>query len=350
VAVVTPLSRHKVVSICGARGDCAFQLVISKGRARYAISPAAAQLGVSCFGFLDVAAGGFERNIAQLLHHVATAFCGDAREAAAEKSQTKTWFQGNWLKELETKIFPTLRIPTDSQGTTTQYSGTRLITSIGWLTSDDIEAVLGKARPKLVDDGVKEDFLASLQSLVRLNWIVIVINGPHAPGPDVMVLALNWYMGLQCKMSTWLTSDRVGSEVAKMVLPNFEGVQHCCIVAADEVLPFDIHEDAYNDGVADWFQTKSDKAQREASKALKKDPTNPELQKRAQLTKAARKATARNTAMQKAMSLPALHFVDLGDDTDTASSRVAPFCIPVGEWLTPESIQRNSEKRPHRKP
>jgi hypothetical protein len=127
-------------------GGCALELVILKGRARYAISPAAAQLGVSCFGFLDVATSGFGRNIALLLQHVATAFCGCAREAAAEKSPTKTWFQGNWLKELETKIFPTLRIPTDSQGTKTQYTGTRLITSTCWLTSDDIEAVLGKAR------------------------------------------------------------------------------------------------------------------------------------------------------------------------------------------------------------
>jgi hypothetical protein len=290
--------------------------------------------------------------MAQLLQHVATAFCGCAREAAAEKSPTKTWFQGNWLKELETKIFPTLRIPTDSQGTKTQYTGTRLITSTCWLTSDDIEAVLGKAEPQLVNDSEKEDFLVSLQALVQLNWIVIVINGPHAPGADVMVLALNWYMGVQCKMSssTWLTSDRVGEEVAKMVLPNFEGVQHCCIVAADAMLHPDIHEQAFNDGVADWFKMKADKAQREASKALKEDPTNPELQKRAQLTTAAATATARNIAMQKAVSLPALHFVDLGDDTDTASSRVAPFCIPVGEWLTPESIQRNSEKCPRKKP
>jgi hypothetical protein len=184
---------------------------------------------------------------------------------------------------------------------------------------------------------------------VLLNSIVIVINGPHAPGPDVMVLALNWYMGVQCKMSTWLTSDRVGNKVAEMVLPNFEGVQHCCIVAAG-MLPSIKQEQGFNDGVADWFKMKADKALREASKALKKDPTNPELQKRAQLTKAEAKATARNIAMQKAMSLPALHFVYLGDDTDTASRRVAPFCIPVGEWLTPESIQRNSAKRPHQKP
>jgi hypothetical protein len=258
---------------------------------------------------------------------------------------------GNWLDELETKIFPTLRIPTDGQGTKTQYIGTRLITSIGWLTSDDIEAVLGEARPKVVNDPKKEDFLARLQSLVLLNWIVIVVNEPQAPGPEVMVLALNWYMGVQCKMcpSAWLTSDRVGNEVAKTVLPNFEGVQHCCIVAAGTV-PFIIEKKAFDNGVADWFKTKSDKAQREASKALRKDPKNPELQKRAQLTKAAAKATDRKITMLKAMSLPALHFVHLGDDTVTASHRVAPFRIPVGEWLTPESIQRNSEKHPHEKP
>jgi hypothetical protein len=325
-----------------ADGGCPFPLVIPKGSARYAISPAAAQLGVSCFGFLDVATGGFERNIAQLLQHVATTFCGYARGVAAEKSHSKTWFRENWLKELETKIFPTLRIPTDSQGTKTQYTGTRLITSTCWLTSDDIEAVLGKARPKSFHDRVKERFLASLQSLVQLNWIVIVINGPHAPGPDVMVLALNWYMGVQCKMSTCLTSERVGEEVAKMVLPNFEGVQHCCIVVAGRP-PSVIREKAFNGSVADWFQTKSDKAQQ----ALTKDPTNRELQKRAQLTTAAATATARNIAIQKAMSL---HFVHLGDDTDTASSRVAPFCIPVGQWRTPEMIQRNSAKRPRQKP
>jgi hypothetical protein len=297
-----------------------------------------------------VAAGGFGRNIAQLLQHVATAFCGYAREAAADKSQTKTWFQGNWLDELETKIFPTLRIPTDSRGTKTQYTGTRLITSTCWLASDDIEAVLGKARPELFHDRVKERFLVSLQSLVRLNWIIIVINGAHAPGPDVMVLALNWYMGVQCKMYPRLTSDRAGNEVAKMVLPNFEGVQHCCIVAAAGMPPSAIRENAFNDGVSGWFKTKSDKAQREASKALKKDPTNPELQKRAQLTKAAATATARNIAMRKAMARPALHFVHLGYDTDAASSRIAPFCIPVGQWRTPESIQRNSETRPPQKP
>jgi hypothetical protein len=202
----------------------------------------------------------------------------------------------------------------------------------------------------VVNNPKKEDFLARLQSLVLLNWIVIVVNGDHAPGPEVMVLARNWYMGVQCKMhpSTWLTSDRVGNEVAKMVLPNFEGVQHCCVVAAGTVLF--IQQKAFNRGVADWFKTKSDKAQREASRALKKDPKNPELQKRAQLTKAAAKATDRKITMLKAMSLPALHFVHLGEDTVTASRRVAPFRIPVGEWLTPESIQRNSEKHPHEKP
>jgi hypothetical protein len=94
VAVGPPCPYHKVVSTTTtcADGGYAFRLVIPKGRARYTISPAAAQLGVSCFGFLDVATGGFGRNIALLLHHVATAFCGHAREAAADKSQTITWF------------------------------------------------------------------------------------------------------------------------------------------------------------------------------------------------------------------------------------------------------------------
>jgi hypothetical protein len=327
----------------GASEDT-FPLVISKGSARYTMSPAAAQLGVSCFGFLDVASGGFAGNIAQLLQHVTTAFCGHARGEAPDKSRSKSWFEGNWLVKLETEIFPTLRIPKNSQGAESLYSGTRLVTSRYRMDSQDIAMVLSAALPKVADDPEKEAFLTRLRASVLLDWIVVVVNGPHASGPDVFVLALNWYMGVQCKMcpATSLGSKLVGEDVAKMVLPSFSGVQHCCVVVAG-TRPDDIEETTFKAGVAGWMEKQETDAAEatteKVSKAARANPQSKEWAKRA----TAATAAAREAEVQKLLSSSALHFIHLGDTTVTASRNVAPFCIPVGQWCAAESIESNSE-------
>jgi hypothetical protein len=345
-AVVKGLPRQKVVSKTTSDGasEDTFQLVISKGSARYSMSPAAAQLGISRFGFLDVASGGFAGRIAQLLQHVTTAFCGLARGEAPDKSQSKSWFAGNWLGKLETEIFPTLRIPKNSQGAESLYSGTRLVTSRYQMDSQDIAMVLSAAGPKVADDPEKEAFLASLQTMVLLSWIVIVVNGPHASGPDVFVLALDWYMGVQCKMcpSMSLASKLVGEDVAKMVLPSFSGVQHCCVVVAG-TRPDDIEEATFNAGVAGWMEKQeTNAAETTTEKASKAARANPQLKERAKRATAAT-AAAREAEVQQLLSLSALHFIHLGDSTVTASRNVAPFCIPVGQWCAAESIESNSE-------
>jgi hypothetical protein len=345
-AVVKVLPRQKVVSKTTSDGasEDTFPLVISKGSARYTMSPAAAQLGISRFGFLDVASGGFAGRIAQLLQHVTTAFCGLARGDAPDKSQTKSWFTRNWLNKLETEIFPTLRIPKNSQGADSLYRGTRLVTCRYPMDSQDIAMVLSAALPKVADDPEKEAFLTSLQTMVLLSWIVIVINGPHASGPDVMVLALDWYMGVQCKMcpSTSLGSKLVGEDVAKTVLPSFSGVQHCCVVVAG-TRPDDIEATTFNAGVAGWVERQeTDAAEATTEKASKAARANPQIKERAKRATAAT-AAAGEAEVQKLLSSSALHFIHLGDTTATASRNVAPFCIPVGQWCAAESIESNSE-------
>jgi hypothetical protein len=114
--------------------------------------------------------------------------------------------------------------------------------------------------------------------MVLLSWIVVVVNGPHASGPDVMVLALNWYMGVQCKMcpSTSLASKLVGEDVAKMVLPSFSGVQHCCVVVAG-TRPDDIEETTFKAGVAGWVERQeTDAAEATTEKASKAARANPQ--------------------------------------------------------------------------
>jgi hypothetical protein len=344
-AVVKVLPRQKVVSKTTSDGasEDTFQLVISKGSARYTMSPAAAQLGISRFGCLDVASGGFARNIAQLLQHVTTAFCGQARGEAPDKSQTKSWFAGNWLNKLETEIFPTLRIPKNSQGAESQYRGTRLVTSRYQMDSQDIAMVVNTALPKVADDPEKEAFLTHLRASVLLDWIVVVVNGPHASGPDVFVLALNWYMGVQCKMcpATSLASKLVGEDVAKMVLPSFGGVQHCCVVVAGRK-PDDIEETSFKAGVAGWAERQeTDAAEATTEKASKAARANPQSKKWAKRATAAT-AAAREAEVQKLLSSSALHFIHLGDTTATLSRNVAPFCIPVGHWCAAESIESNT--------
>jgi hypothetical protein len=345
--VIDVLPRQKVVSKTTSDGasEDTFPLVISKGSARYTMSPAAAQLGVSCFGFLDVASDGFARRIAQLLQHVTTAFCGHARGEAPDKSRSKSWFEGNWLVKLETEIFPTLRIPKNSQGAESLYSGTRLVTSRYRMDLQDIAMVLSAALPKVADDPEKEVFLARLQTMVLLSWIVVVVNGPHASGPDVMVLALDWYMGVQCKMcpATSLGSKLVGEDVAKMVLPSFSGVQHCCVVVAGEQ-PYDIKKTSFKAGVAGWMKKQeTDAAEVATKKAMKAARANPQLKKWSKQATTTAGRTSREAKVQKLLSSSALHFIHLGDTTATASRNVSPFCIPVGQWCAAESIESNSE-------
>jgi hypothetical protein len=300
--------------------DPNFVFAVSKGTVRYSMSPAAVQLGMSCFGCLDVVPWeGFARNIAQIFQQACTAFCHEAGREVVAKNPPLTWFKGRLLAKLKDEIFPTL--PSD-----VEYQRTQLIKSPCQLEASDILQALSGPVPVSQDDETHA-FLNQLHALMAQGNILVVINGSSAAGPDVIVLASNWYVGVQCEMtpSSQLTRARAGAEMAKMLLPSdkFTGVQHCCIITAG-MRPPRPNMDELARGAAAW--SKSNRA--------KSAGTGPAI--------TAKKWKTMITKMVQSGSTRKLHFIYLGDDTTIASWRARPFWIPFAAQSTSTTIQTNS--------
>jgi hypothetical protein len=296
-------------------------LMIKKGTVRYTMSRAAVQLGLSCFGCLDVMSWeGFEGRIAQIFLHASMAFCGQAAPSTWQQTAPQ-WVEGAGvlLDTLRDGIFSTLpRQVADSNGRSSdvEYQSTHLMRSAWQLTASDIAAVLSagpaSGRELARADSPKAVFLDSLRLCMDGNKIVVVINGSSAPGPDVIVLARGWYVGVQCKMipSSTITSADVGAEIKRMRLPpGFTGVQHCCIIVAGTKPP-DLGPPCI---------------------AKKPPPAKKEKAKLAAWTETIGISSAKQQ----------LHFIYLGCDTAAAGLSAHPFCIPFGTSIV-DTVQRNS--------
>jgi hypothetical protein len=231
---------------------------------------------------------------------------------------------------LREDIFPTL--PSG-----VEYQSTCLMRSSWRLNASDIQLVLRSPSSGVRADE-KQTFLDTVQQRAAGGNILVIINcNDCAPGPDVILVARGWYVGVQCKMipSSTIASAEVGADVANMLLPSkaFRGVQHCCIVIAGTRPPV-LTVDDLAIGAAEP-PLEEETAARTGAEA------NP-LTGKQQSASATKEVAKWKASFAASLERQQLHFIYLGHDTATASKSAVPFTIPFGAQCDDETVQSNS--------